>query len=184
MQYLEATANKDRHIRGPLLPREVVPGCRHFVWTTESGRYEPPGGYELYVRNGVLIYIKIAPYEGPRATKQTIGDVVARYGEPSLLSSELAIGPDGQFYTQEVYYPQLGLAFRLYADQKKVGQLQPNAEVLWSEYVAPGDLTQLLTARNVCLFEHAGVVRERIQGESESVRPWTGFGPVEVVVGR
>jgi hypothetical protein len=133
----------------------------------------------LLIRNGMLIGINkgnVRPY--------TISQLVELYGPPEYVKSVLGIGPDGQFYVLEVYYPSLGLAYKLYPNQDEVGLLKPDIGILAAYFYAPGEIDNYFLSSELYCVEKESAMQTISFYKENWLRPWTGFGKIEVVPSR
>lgn len=157
--------------------RSITP-CRQYQWMTRAGSVFDLEDRvrEIHVEQGLVSNIKVyTPLIGP-----TMRQVFKEYGPPEYVDSALAVGPDGQYYFLEVYYPSRGLAFELLPSQTQIGEITSDTRVYMVEYFAPGDLMSFLTTRNSCFLSPKQATRAA-EVDSSSVRPWTGFGKVDVI---
>ncbi len=156
--------------------------CRVFRWLTRQGSlfdFEDRVR-EIHVEHGVTSYIMVEmPLFGP-----TMKDVVGVYGPPEYVLSLLAVGPDGQHYILEVYYPSSGLAFKLHPSQADIGRITPRTRISAIEYYVPGNTKNLFVARSACFHSRSKDISPSIEFEASVVRPWTGFGEIEVILDR
>lgn len=160
----------------------VRTSCHVFRWLTRQG-----SGFdfedrvrEIHVEHGVTSYIMVEmPLFGP-----TMKDVVEIYGPPEYVFSMLAVGPDGQHYILEVYYPSHGLAFKLHPSQTNIGRITPRTRISAIEYYVPGDIKNLFAARSACFHSRPEDILPGVEFEASVVRPWTGFGEIEVISDR
>jgi hypothetical protein len=105
-------------------------------------------------------------------------------GPPEYFEAIRAVGPDGELYIVEVYYPKLGLAFLIATSNANLGAVKEEMLVDTIQYFSPGDLLSYFTTRNSCdLGEKAA--KENAEYEiSKYVQPWHGFGEVNVIQSR
>ena len=156
--------------------------CRVFRWFTrrDSGFDFEDRVREIHVEHGVTSYIMVEmPLFGP-----TMKDVVGVYGPPEYVLSLLAVGPDGQHYILEVYYPSRGLAFKLHPSQANTGRITQRTRISAIEYYVPGDVKNLFVVRSACFHSRSEDVLPGVEFEASVVRPWTGFGEIEVILDR
>jgi len=154
--------------------------CQVFRWLTRrgSGIDFEDRLREIHVERGVISYILVEmSWFGP-----TMRDVVEIYGPPEYVFSLLSVGPDGEHYILEVYYPSRGLAFKLHPTQ--VGEITPRTRVSTIEYYTPGDIKHLFVARSACFHGRSEDISPNIALQASIVRPWTGFGEIEVLLKR
>ncbi len=105
--------------------------------------------------------------------------VIAQLGEPEYAAVKLAVGPDGQYFILEVYYPSRGLSFVLWPNQQAVGRIGPNIPVAGIQYYKPGDLLSYLTAKEVC-WRGAEKAKAWAENEQHLIQPWSGYGKAQV----
>ncbi len=136
--------------------------------------------FDLYLDNGKLTFIGSRP---PVVIR--LKEIVDRFGTPEYFQSVLAIGPDGQYYILEVYYPSQGLAFLLNPNQDKdVGYIKSGMLVDFIEYFPPGDLQSYFTAKYSCEGGQEGAAAYALEIIEKYIQPWSGFGKVNVIKSR
>ncbi len=154
--------------------------CQVFRWLTRQGSGIDLENRvrEIHVEHGKISYILVEmPWFGP-----TMEDVIEIYGPPEYVFSLLAVGPDGEHYILEVYYPSRGLAFKLHPTQ--VRRITPRTRVSAIEYYTPGDIKHFFIARSACFHSRSEDLLPNIALEASMVRPWAGFGEIEVLSNR
>jgi hypothetical protein len=136
--------------------------------------------FDLDIEKGTLIFISSSPPERIHLNK-----IVDQLGPPEYFKAVLAVGPDGQLYILEVYYPKQGLAFIISPNQNNdIGFIEPTMVIDSIEYFPPGDLQSYLTAKHSC-----GVGVENASADAQKtiqkyIQPWSGFGKVNVIQSR
>ncbi len=104
------------------------------------------------------------------------------FGPPEYMEALLAVGPDGYGELLEVYYPKRGLSFKMNpwgmggSPHQPVGQIHENLQVDQIEYYQPGDLLSYFMAKHGYGPSYA---QEEIDA---NIRPWSGFGTVQLTL--
>ncbi len=146
---------------------------RSVVWRSQDFR----NGFTVE-ENGKLRESEIAP-----SFDLSLKQVVDRFGPPEYVDAALVegpdIGPDNTVYFIDVYYPNKGLHFELRADVRDVGWIKPNAEVIRYFFSPPGDLETLFWP-STCGNTDEATFAKRLTAIMEVLKPWPGFGEVEV----
>ncbi len=106
--------------------------------------------------------------------------VIARFGEPEFIEAVQKEGPEGPYFTLDIFYPTLGLGFELSTQQQVAGYVKPNMAISRVQYFSPGDLLTSLSIRNSCGL---GQSRAQLiaQDELRLIQPWSGYGKVKVI---
>ena len=150
-------------------------GCREI-----NLEYKPESmfnaNYAIYIENNKLAFINSMP-----SIIHPIGLVVARLGDPEYIEAVNAIGPDGSLYILALYYPNRGLAFELFTDEKDVGQINQFMSISDIYYYKPGDMLDFYTARYHCQNQNGDIASFAQDQINRFIRPWTGFGKVNVI---
>ncbi len=154
-------------------------GCRWLRISDELG-IEGNTIFDLYLDNGKLTFIMSSPPALPH-----LKEIVDRFGTPEYLQAVLAVGPDGQLYILEVYYPSQGLAFLVKPNQNKdVGYIKSGMLVDFIEYFPPGDLQSYFTAKYSCFVGQESASSYGQDIIKKYIQPWSGFGKVNVIKSR
>jgi hypothetical protein len=134
---------------------------------------------DLHIEKGILTFISSS-----HLNITTLKKVVDHFGPPEYVKAVLAIGPDGEFYIFEVYYPAQGLAFETMPNQEKdVGYIRENMQVTTIHYFPPDDLLSYLIVKASCEVGYDGAT-QNAQFAMKFIQPWTGFGEVNVIPSR
>ncbi len=154
-------------------------GCRWLRIADKLG-IEVNTLFDLYLNNGKLTFIGSRP---PVVIR--LKEIVDRFGTPEYFKAVLAVGPDGQYYILEVYYPSQGLAFLLNPNQDKdVGYIKPGMLVDYIEYFPPGDLLPYLMTKYSCIGDQEYISSYAQDIIGKYIQPWSGFGKVNVIKSR
>jgi hypothetical protein len=109
-----------------------------------------------------------------------LSQLLNEFGPPEFIESILSKA-ETETYGITVHYPKQGLSFKIDADQNRVGEVAPELLVEYAFYYAPGDMTDYYFERFPCNYNksiHKETVQDTIQ---KFIRPWTGFGKVEII---
>jgi hypothetical protein len=159
--------------------RDQPSGCKSIRVTDNQDRFSVTQIVDLQIENGFLTFIGSFPSVRPQ-----LNEVVSHFGPPEFVESKLAVGPDGSFYILEIYYPRLGVAFGVIPNQNDIGNIESNMRIDSIQYFPPGDLLSYLTVRNSCDVGIENAKRDAAEEITKFIRPWTGFGKVEVFESR
>jgi hypothetical protein len=107
--------------------------------------------------------------------------VINHFGDPEYFKAVLGIGPDGEIYVLEIYYPSKGIAFTMATDKDDVGYIKPDMQIDSVQYFVPSDLETYLTSRYSCSVGQQGALRLAESEISKYIQPWNGYGKVNVI---
>ncbi len=120
---------------------------------------------DIEMEGGKLTFIRSSGF-----TTATLGQVVEHFGPPEYVRAGLAVGPERSIYQLEVYYPKRGLSFEISTKQTGVGQIDASMPVVAIQYFQPGDFRDI---------QGISLAPEEVE---KYLRPWPGFGKVELTV--
>lgn len=135
---------------------------------------------EFDAREVILVDNKVRLIRGAPPEDLTLGQVVARFGPPERILPALEQGPEGPYYTLDVYYPSKGLAFSMKPNQSDVGGIRQNTPVDDMEYFAPGDLVSYYNSMRECV-DAPELLDDRVAAKLRHTIPWPGYGKIEVI---
>lgn len=111
----------------------------------------------------------------------TLQQVVDYYGSPEYFHATISTGPEEAVYVVEVYYPALGMAFKISPQHEDVNYIRPDMRISSVQYFANGDIKSYFTTRYSCDYgsEIAAEIAEK--EITKYVQPWYGFGEIKVI---
>lgn len=133
----------------------------------------------FHVLDGSLTYILSTHPDMP-----DLKDIVDHYGSPEYVEALNVVGPDGSFYSLEIFYPSLGLAFQVSVEKSDLGQIRENMKVSDIEVFESGQLMNYYLAKYGCSVGTDGAKKNGQKSIDKYIHPWPGFGSVDVVVTR
>lgn len=157
-------------------------GCKSIlVYSRAENQIVPFWDTQTYllrfdVNNGKLVFIQS---EHPGMPK--LEQIVEQLGPPEYVEALNVIGPDGNAYALEVYYPKLGLAAKIESDEKDTGWIKPDMQVQYLDYFPQGDLLSYLTLRDACNLGRDGAAQNAQMEMAKYVQRWPGFGKVQAI---
>ena len=131
---------------------------------------------KFHIENGKLTYLQLFHDYMP-----LLQQIVDHLGPPEYVEAVNVIGPDGHFYALDIYYPKLGVAFKVFVHENDMGFIKPGMVVSDIQYFEPGDLLNYFLARYACFDGRDGAEKFAQDEIANYIQPWPGFGPVNVV---
>lgn len=135
--------------------------------------------FGLTIENGRLVMITSLP-----RNVHPIGIISLRFGQPEFIETILGVGPESNSYLPIVFYPKQGMAFEINADDNNPGLIHPFMMMGAIYYYQPRTVSNYYLAEYSCEMgqeEASQLSQEQI---TRFVRPWTGYGKVEVIRSR
>ncbi len=146
-------------------------GCRLVKIADKPGT--PVNAFvDMHVDNGKLVYIESVHDHMP-----SLQQIVDHLGPPEYFEALHVIGPDGEAYMLDIYYPQQGVVFGVFVNLKDLGFIRPEMLVSGIEYYEPGDLFSYFLARYACSLGEEGAA-SNAPIHMAMIQPWSGFGTV------
>lgn len=150
-------------------------GCRSTRLADTTSNEDVGAVLDLNIENERLTFV-----ESFHPGMFKLKGIVDAFGPPEYFKALLAVGPDGDFYNLEVYYPQRGIAFQVSVNQKERGYIRPSMKIDTVQYFVPGDLLTYLTTIYSCDLGQEGAL---INAKKDIlfVQSWSGFGKINVI---
>lgn len=130
----------------------------------------------FYINDGKLTYILSSHDNMP-----TLKQIAEHLGPPEYTKALNVIGPDGSFYSLDVFYPKQGVAFKVSVSNKELGFIKPEMKVSDIEYYEPGDLLNYYLAKHGCNVGQGGAEMNARKEIDNYIQPWAGFGSINVI---
>jgi hypothetical protein len=131
------------------------------------------------IKNGKLIFIQSVHGNMPN-----LGQIVDHLGPPEYVAAINAIGPDGTFYSLDIYYPKQGIALNVKVYENDLGIITQRMAIDEIQYYEPGELLNYYLAKLECVIGRDKAVEQGKYEIANFIQPWPGFGPVGVIVTR
>lgn len=131
------------------------------------------------IDHGELIYIQ-SFHNGMPNLKQ----ITDHLGPPEYFKALNVKGPDGSFYSVDIYYPNQGVTFRVSVTNKDLGFIKPGMRVTDIQYFEPGTLLDYFVAKYGCSSGREVAEQYGQIDINKYIQPWTGFGSVQVIDAR
>jgi len=171
--FLSTLSTKEWPDRKTIIARE--PECKFIHLTDNTASEKVNMVVNLYIENNILVSVTSST---PGMT--TLKHVVNQFGYPEYVKALLARGPDGEYYSLEIYYPSKGLAFELLPDQQKdIGYITENLKIFSTQYYIPGDIESFFVQKYSCSFGPDKAIVYAQRDITQHLQPWTGFGEIE-----
>jgi hypothetical protein len=134
--------------------------------------------FSLILEGGLLEFIRVIPGVPPQ-----LQAIVDRYGPPEYISPIVVNSEDKNIYMLELYYPKQGLAVEMtyYTLAEDIGYIRPDMYIGTFNFFRPGDIGSYFADKYACEIGRDQAPLEADRWIKKYVRPWTGFGKVDVV---
>jgi len=151
-------------------------GCKLILLHDTTNNQNVHASLDLSIEEGKLTFI-----QSFHSNMLSLEQVVNHFGYPEYIKAILAVGPDGDSYILEIYYPSKGVGFKVRPNKNDVGFIKPTMLIDTVQYFATGDLLSYMTDKYSCNLGYDAAITTAQAQIAEFTQPWPGFGKVQVI---